>query len=247
MKKYGRTLFIRKIQGMPCCFVKIVVAIFICSLIVACSEKNSGEAAKVKNSSLAASNKNISGNQPQTPIPTPTPISPIRLVRFDKVAYPNYPEYIDYGKKKLVTLKPGETSPSYINYGDVTGDGQEEAMIVLSIESSGSEILHRVYIFTLEKEKLKLLWDFDTGDRSEGGIRQVYAEGGKLAIELFGENNIVGQEFHEGDGGLAASSRFTKTRYKWDGKTFRQEGEATVLPNPAKNAAPVMPDYQPVS
>lgn len=36
-----------------------------------------------------------------------------------------------------------------------------------------------------------MIWDFDTGGRADGGLRQVYAEDGQLVIELYGKDRVV--------------------------------------------------------
>jgi hypothetical protein len=99
------------------------------------------------------------------PASTPKPVSPIRSVDFDNVAYPDFPDYSDPSgrKKKYVSLKPGDGGPNFINYGDVTGDEVEDAMVVLGIDNRESAIPYYVYIFTLDKGKPKIVWQFETG------------------------------------------------------------------------------------
>lgn len=176
-----------------------------------------------------------------SPSPTQTPNSPIRSVDFANISYPNFPTYSE-DKTKRITLKPGQGGPSHINYGDVTGDGQEEAMVVLPIESHGSAIPYYVYIFTMQKGRLRLIWDFETGDRADGGLRQVYAEGGELVIELYGKDRIVGGQLYRGEEGLCCPGSFTRARYKWTGKEFKLIGKE-ILANPKGNASVVMPLY----
>jgi len=176
----------------------------------------------------------------------PTPASPIRAVDFDNISYPNFPDYSDPNgrKKKYVTLKPGDGGPNFINYGDITGDGVEDAMVALGIDNHGSAIPDYVYIFTMENGKLKLIWDFETGDRADGGLRNVYAENGQLVIELFGKDRVIGGQLYRGEEGLCCPSSFTRTRYKWTGKHFKEVGRET-LNNPRRDANPVMPEYSP--
>lgn len=174
--------------------------------------------------------------------PSASPISiagsPIRSIDFNNVTYHDLPDF-SKSKAKHVTLKAGQGRPSYINYGDITGDGAEEAMVVLSIENRGSATPYYVYIFTVENRKPKLLWDFETGDRADGGLRQIYAENGQLVIDLFGKDRVVGGELYRGDEGLCCPSSFTRTRYEWTGKGFQQISKE-VLANPKGNASPVM-------
>lgn len=126
-----------------------------------------------------------------------------------------------------------------IAYGDATGDGVEDAMVVLSIVTGGSAIPHATYIFALENGKPKLLWALYTGDRADGGLRQVYAENGKLVIEQYSNPDPLGGECP------ACPTHFTRTRYAWKRNSFHQEGRKEVLPNPnpMAPASPIMPRY----
>lgn len=192
---------------------------------------------------IASVAQNSAGNLPPS-VSTPTPASPIRSVDFDNISYPNFPDYSDPNgrKKKRITLKPGEGGPNFINYGDITGDGVEEAMVGLGINNRGSAIPDYVYIFTLENGKPKLIWDFETGDRADGGLRNVYADNGQLVIELFGKDRVIGGQLYRGDEGLCCPSSFTRTRYKRTGKHFEEISRA-VLENPGRDANPTMPRY----
>ena len=183
-----------------------------------------------------------------SPSPSPTAYSPIRSVDFDNISYPNLPDYSDPSgyKKKRITLKPGEGGPSHISYGDITGDGIEEAMVVLPIENRGSAIPYYVYIFTLDKGQPKLIWDFETGDRADGGLRQVYAENSELVIELYGKGKTIGGDLYAEDGmtgGDCCPTHFTRARYQWQGNRFRQKGREEILSNPVGGAPVVMPRY----
>jgi hypothetical protein len=167
-------------------------------------------------------------------------------VAFDNITYPNFPDYghPDGREKKYITLKPGEGGPNFLNYGDVTGDGNEEAMVALGIDNRGSAIPDYVYIFAVEKGKPKLIWDFETGDRADGGLRNVYAENGQLVIELFGKDRFIGGQLYRGDEGLCCPSSFTRTRYKWTGKHFEVVSKE-IFESLSRDANPVMPHYAP--
>lgn len=78
-----------------------------------------------------------------------------------------------------------------VSYGDVTGDGQEEAIVTMSIVTGGSALPNIVYIYTLKGNKPRLLWAFDTGDRVDGGLRRVKAENGYLLVELYGISKLA--------------------------------------------------------
>jgi hypothetical protein len=195
---------------------------------------------------VACSNRSIQPHSPAAipinapPTPNPRTVSTsisnqaIRSIDFNHVAFPRYPEYTDSGKR-YVTIKEGEGGPANLNYGDVTGDGIEEAMMMLGIEIRGSAILEIVYVYGLENGKPILLWSFETGDRADGGLRQVYADQGNLVVELFGKDRIIGKNLYRGDEPLSGPSSF--------GSKFRLKGIPEVLPNPAGDAGSIMPPY----
>jgi hypothetical protein len=103
----------------------------------------------------------------------------------------------------------------------VTDDGIEEAMMMLGIESRGSAIPEIVYIFGLKNGRPIPLWSFETGDRADGGLRQVYADHGNLIVELFGKDRIIGKELYRGDEALCCPTTFTRARHEWRGSKFR--------------------------
>lgn len=124
-------------------------------------------------------------------------------------------------------------------YGDATGDGEEEAILVFSQNTDGSAANHSVYIYTLENKQPKLLWAFMTGDRANGGLRRVSAEGGRLVVELFGKETRIEEEsasYTTEFSGLCCPESFTLTHYQWIEGRFQQVGEMDVQPNPAASS-----------
>jgi hypothetical protein len=118
-----------------------------------------------------------------------------------------------------------------VAYGDVTGDGVEEAMVVLTESIRGTAIPYFVYVFAIEKGRPKLLWAFATGDRAQGGLRQVYAENGELVIELYGEGaRVNGNIWVASPNGACCAVSFTRTRYAWKNDNFEQDEESEVFP-----------------
>jgi len=212
------------------------LSLVIVLLTLSCSRSHAGSDASQQTTAVPSPPPKIDV------IPSPTTVQPIRLVDFNNVAFQRYPEYTDRAKK-YVTLKPGDGRPAKLNYGDVTGDGVEEALMMLGIESRGSAIPEIVYIFGLEKGKPKVLWSFETGDRADGGFRNAYADHGELVVELFGKERVIGSNLYRGDEGLCCPSSFTRARYEWHGTKFRLKGTPEVLPNPNGGANSVMPFY----
>lgn len=127
---------------------------------------------------------------------------------------------------------------------DATGDGQDEAIVILKIETGGSAIPQIVYIFEWKNEKPHLIWYFRTGDRSDGGLKNIYAENGEIVIELYGQDRyIVGElDTHRIPGDetqICCPEYWTKSRYKWNGSNFRLQGKRLTYSLADKNAPPV--------
>lgn len=211
-------------------------------LVVSCSTGQTKTHSNVV--SVPSADTKAEGGASGTEVSTSNSV--IRLVDFNNIAYPRFPDYSG-DEKRSTTLKAGEGAPNFINYGDITGDGLEEAMVVFGLTTRGSAIPHYVYIFTMEKDQPKLIWDFETGDRADGGLRQVYAENGELVIELYGKGKVIGGDLYADDGmtgGDCCPTHFTLAHYQWQGDHFQQKGTEEIRSNPASGAPVVMPRYK---
>jgi hypothetical protein len=116
---------------------------------------------------------------------------------------------------------------SYITtkFLDVTGDGQDEASVILKIETGGGAIPQLVYIYEWKDGKPELLWNFRTGDRADGGLKDLRVENGELVVELYGQDRFLLGQTETGkitgdEEQLCCPTFFTRTSYKWNGKNF---------------------------
>jgi len=163
--------------------------------------------------------------------PAPNLDSPIRKVDFKNFTYSGTDDYpgifkLKNGEKPYEHMREDGIDLYKTEYADLTGDGEEEAILSMSIQTGGSAIPNLIYIYTLKNDKPKLLWSFITGDRADGGLKKLYVENGELVVELFGDSKIVGdkwsfsipKEKYLGDGRL---SIYTSNRFKWNGKKFK--------------------------
>ena len=147
---------------------------------------------------------------------------------------------------KAVAKSQRRIGLSYVTtkYFDVTGDGQDEAVVVLKVETEGSAIPQLVYVFTWKDGRPELIWPFRTGDRADGGLKDIRAENGQLVVELYGQDRfILGQtetgKITDDREQLCCPTHFTRTVYKWNGRNFLMQGKRLTFSMSAPSAPPI--------
>jgi hypothetical protein len=108
---------------------------------------------------------------------------------------------------------------------DVTGDGNDEALVILKIETAGSAIPQIVYVYDWKDDKPELIWYFRTGDRANGGLKSFHVEDGQFVVELYGQDRFLLGATETGkitgdEEQLCCPTYFTRTIYKWNGNNF---------------------------
>jgi hypothetical protein len=123
-----------------------------------------------------------------------------------------------------------------ITYADLTGDGEEEAIIELFSHSGAAGGEHFIYIYTMVGSHPQLIWFFETyGSGTDvGGIKNEYVQDGDFILELYGENKLsesraTVNEMAEGYECDRCYKEFTRVRFHWSGKRFEQK-EITLCP-----------------
>lgn len=153
--------------------------------------------------------------------------SPLGKFDFLNMTYPLPRGWQDVDSRE-VTLENGQRrmtgdkiGMSFVTkkFGDVTGDGKDEAFVILRVATGGSATPHIVYVFEQVKGSAEIIWYFRTGDRADGGLKSVYADSGDLIVELFGEDRYIYKQMETlsilGDEPqLCCPTTFTKNRYK---------------------------------
>ena len=127
---------------------------------------------------------------------------------------------------------------------DVTGDGQDEALVIIKIETTGSAIPQVVYVYTYKDEKPELIWYFRTGDRADGGLKDLRPENGQLVVELYGQDRFLLGETETAkvtgdEEQICCPTFFTRSVYKWNGKNFLMQGKRLTFSVADPNAKPV--------
>lgn len=127
---------------------------------------------------------------------------------------------------------------------DVTGDGQDEAVVILKINTAGSAIPQIVYVFEWKTDAPNLIWQFRTGDRADGGLKTVRAENSEIIVELYGQDRFILGEVETSkitgdEEQLCCPTHFTRNRYKFNGKDFLLLGKRLTYSMSDKNAPPI--------
>jgi hypothetical protein len=152
-----------------------------------------------------------------------------------------YEAHEDIVSRKVPSKDCWSVTLSTLDYGDVTGDGIEEAIVILYAERGGTESSQDVYIYSSRDDKPALPWKFATGDRADGGRRRISAENGELVVEFYGVGTAIGIALYgTEDVPDCCPEHYTRTKYKWVENHFQQDGPEQVLPNPSGDANPVM-------
>lgn len=190
-------------------------------------------------------------SEPQTEVPD----SAIRQIDFANFTYPSRPIYRDGAR--IFTLKdgkfkgrpgiPGAPEPwglpypltlAAVVYGDVTGDKEEEAIVIINEKTAGTDCPDYAYIYGVEGNRVQLLWSFAMGARADGGLRNIYAEDGQLVIELYGRGTSVDENLYRSEDAPSCCPRsITRTRYQWRNGKFMRDAASEILPNPYEDSS----------
>jgi len=106
-----------------------------------------------------------------------------------------------------------------VTYADVTGDGKDEAIVVLDVITGGSSMPNCVYVFARNDQDLKrpgLLGDFYTGDRADGGLRSIYRENGSLIVEQYSYEDNLGD---------CCQKYYLRKIFNWEKQKFKKTSE----------------------
>ncbi len=175
--------------------------------------------------------------------------SPLGAFDFKNYTYPFPRGWQDSDSKDFV-LENGKRPVSkerigisYVTtlYGEATDDDSDEAFVILKIDTGGSAIPQMVNVFSWKDGQPELIWQFRTGDRADGGLKNIWTENDSVVIELYGQDRyILGESETSKITGdeeqISFPTFYTKTIYKWNGNIFRLEGKRLTFKTDDKNA-----------
>lgn len=153
----------------------------------------------------------------------------VRQIDFAHFTYPDWSEGVKGGLYTLHRNMPSLNDLlkeiwlqlEDVKYCDITRDGKEEAIVVLALVTGGTASPNPIYIYTLHKRQPKLLWSFSTGDRIDGGLKNIYCKKGFLVLETFNPTN---------NKGACCPAFYEKQFYTWKNNSFHKFGNAQILP-----------------
>jgi hypothetical protein len=134
-------------------------------------------------------------------------------------------------------------------YADVTGDGREEAITMLSHVScdavgSCDGGTYLFYIYTVRNGRLRILWQYETGSNAYGcGLKSLTVNGTQFVMELFGRCPKEGT--NEPGNEKFIVQYLTFILFDFDGRRFvRQSIEfVTAPPRSVRNYTPNVQIY----
>lgn len=145
-----------------------------------------------------------------------------------KVDFKNFTYDVEiFEKREKLTVKDGNLdrnneddklyfSASAESYGDLDGDGREEAVILTMMNTGGTGNFSSGIIYTMKNGKPVVLTEFEGGDRAYGGL---------IGARILDEKLVVDQ-YDVGEAGGACCPEFAVTTvYRWDGNKLEQVGE----------------------
>ncbi|MDQ5827131.1 MAG: hypothetical protein M3441_23455 [Chloroflexota bacterium] len=121
-----------------------------------------------------------------------------------------------------------------LNYGDLTGDGIEEAIVTLGIWSQGTSRHHCIFVYKMSPKKPERIWVYETGDRAYQGYRRAFSENGNLIVELYKPATLMVDGRPKE---LSTSTTYTRDSYQFkDGRFEKIKSEE--LPNTKEEGKP---------
>jgi len=155
-------------------------------------------------------------------------LSSIRQVNFKDFTYPWYPSFLTPPlDSREVTLRNGKFAVEEdqskgirfltlelddVSYENLTGDSSEQAFLYIQGIAVMNRFVGCLFIYDFTNGRPRLIWQYETGDRADGGLRKA---------EVKDQTLIIDQNVLEGGEGLCCPKKFIRRYFKWNGEEFR--------------------------
>jgi len=140
-------------------------------------------------------------------------ISPIpsRRIRLQKGRHHFYLSTKDEYVRELSPL----VSVDSVTYGDLDGDGKEEAAVWITFHTGGTQNWDFLYVYKLYGARPKLLGILESGSRGYGGLGRCAISNGLLVL------NFNDPDRREGD---CCSEGYIRIHFRWENGAFVEAG-----------------------
>lgn len=110
-------------------------------------------------------------------------------------------------------------------YGDVDGDGAEDAIVITAFNGGGTGTFTTGEVYAMrEGAGAVKIGEIPGGDRGDGGLDDIRIEGGKI---------LVDRNLSTEDDGACCPSKLQKEVWHWDGSAFvEDEAARQIVDNP---------------
>lgn len=170
-----------------------------------------------------------------TPPATGPVVDSIRKVDFRNFRYT--PECLrnEDGTRGSLTTQDGEFerneefdklhfTVNQVIYGDLTGEGQPEAIVLTACNTGGSGTLTEGYVYNLQAGRAAEIARVDSGSKAYGGIVSLEITRGALIVERYATDE---------DGPHCCPKYIDSQRLRWNGATLVPDGNTTRRAAPA--------------
>ncbi|HYJ87382.1 MAG TPA: hypothetical protein VEW46_15075 [Pyrinomonadaceae bacterium] len=163
-----------------------------------------------------------SGQQPNKTKQTTR--SGIRQVNFRNFTYPWYPKSLtpplrrreitlhngnfEIGLEARQGITPITVDLEHVLYADLTQDGEEDALVYLAGSVPTNSFLANLLVYTIDNGILKVLWQHETGDRGNGGLRAFKVADSALIVEEYDPKVNPEQS-------LCCPKNFSRSSFRW--------------------------------
>ncbi len=117
-------------------------------------------------------------------------------------------------------IERGYFSVSQPAFGDLTGDGVEEAVIVIMESTGGTGRFSGIDVYGMRAGQPVIIGGIPGGDRGDGGISDIALEGSVVVVQRLASQ--------EGDG-ACCPSKVQIERWTWNGSAFVEDEAARKL------------------
>lgn len=102
-----------------------------------------------------------------------------------------------------------------VTYGDLDGDGTEDAAVHLNYSSGGTQNWDYLYVYRILRGQPELMGILESGERGYGGLYRTEIQKGLLVLDFADADRRVGDCCSEG---------YIRVRYRWQNGTFIEQG-----------------------